>query len=282
MTAAIPPPAAPTALVGRSVELAALIDAVTKTGSRLVTVTGPPGVGKTRLALAGAVAVAEWFPGGTAWVDLAAIGDARLIVAEIARGMGVAPAAGESVLDRIAAAVTDRDVLVVLDNCEHVLGGAGDIGALLASSPRLRIVATSRERLRIAAEREFALPPLPMPSDVDVGDLARLGANPAIALLLDRAPAHVRLTTRTARALADVCIRLDGLPLAIELAAARLRVFTPSELAFRLQHRTAALTGDVRDSPQRHRDLRTAIEWSHELLPEAGAGRLPAAVGPRW
>lgn len=268
MIAGTAPPAAPTALLGRSTELACLMDAVSAAGTRLVTVTGPPGVGKTRLAIAAAGLAAAGFADGAVWVDLDPLGAARLVLPEIARAVGIAGTADESVLDRIAAAVADRDVLLILDNCEHVVGAASEIGTLLASSPRLRILATSRERLRLAAEREFALAPLAMPSDVDVGDPIRLAANPAIALLLDRAPAHVRLTARTARALADVCIRLDGLPLALELAAARLRVFTPSELAFRLEHRMAVLTGDSRDSPQRHRDLRAAIVWSHDLLPE--------------
>ena len=268
MIAWTPPPAAPTALLGRAAEVAALTDAITHPGTRLLTITGPPGVGKTRLAMALAVATTDRFA-GTAWVDLAVISEARFVLPEIARAVGVARSAGQAVLDRVSGALLDQDVLLVLDNCEHVLGAASEIGALLARSPRLRIVATSRERLRLAAEREFALPPLPMPTDADVSDLARLAANPSIALLLDRAPMHVRLTTRTARALADVCIRLDGLPLAIELAAARLRVFTPSELAFRLHHRMAVLTADARDSPDRHRDLRAAIVWSHDLLPDA-------------
>jgi predicted ATPase/DNA-binding CsgD family transcriptional regulator len=263
---ALPAPA--TALVGRATELAALIEALTAMGNRLVTVTGPPGVGKTRLALAAAVAVGEQFPGGTVWVDLAPIRQTRYVIPEILRALGTDGSASEPALTRIAAAA-DRDLLLVLDNCEHLLDGVAEIGALLTSSPRLHILATSRERLQLAAEREFALPPLPMPTEVDVADLPRLSSNPSIALLLARAPAHVTLTARTARSLADVCVRLDGLPLAIELAAARLRVFTPSELAFRLDHRMVVLTGGSRDAPGRHRDLRGAIAWSHDLLPEA-------------
>jgi non-specific serine/threonine protein kinase len=265
---AIAPPAPPTPLVGRANELATLVDAVTASGARLVTVTGPPGVGKTRLALAAAAQVGNRFSGHTVWVDLAPVRDGRVVLAEVSRAMGVERSADESALTRIAAAVADQDVLLVLDNCEHLLAAAADIGNLLASSSRLRILATSRQRLQLAAEREFALPPLPMPSDLDVEDLVRLADNPAVTLLLARAPDHVTLTTRTARSLADVCIRLDGLPLAIELAAARLRVFTPGELAFRLEHRMAVLTGGSRDAPGRQRDLRAAIAWSHDLLPE--------------
>ena len=143
-------------------------------------------------------------------------------------------------------AAPDRRHVVVLDNCEHCSRGlAAVVADVLAASPRLRVLATSRERLRLAAEREYAVPPLPMPSADEVDDPARLRDNPAIALLLDRAPGGVRLTPGTARALAEICIGLDGLPLAIELAAARLRVFTPSELAFRLDRRMSVLTTNV-------------------------------------
>jgi non-specific serine/threonine protein kinase len=262
-------PAPPTPLIGRAAELADLTEAVTASGARLVTVTGPPGVGKSRLALAAAAAVADRFADGAVWVDLAPIPEARLVIAEVARALGVGRSAAEPALATLAAAVAEHDVLIVLDNCEHLLDAVPELGALLASTPRLRILATSRERLHLAAEHEFPVPPLPMPSDADVDDLDRLRDNPAIRLLLARAPGHVTLTGRTARSLADVCVRLDGLPLAIELAAARLRVFTPSELAFRLEHRMTLLTGGSRDSPGRHRDLRAALTWSHDLLPEA-------------
>jgi non-specific serine/threonine protein kinase len=244
--------------VGRSAEVAAVRELLG--AARLVTLTGPPGVGKTRLAQA----LVEDDPQAV-WVDLAPLRDPSSLVSEIGRALGVAAASSTAQLG----AAVDRSRLVVLDNCEHLVGLAAVVADVLSSAPRLRLLATGRERLRLSAEREYAVPPLPMPAEHELDDLARLAENPAVALLLDRAPGGVRLTPGTARALAEICIGLDGLPLALELAAARLRVFTPSELAFRLERRMAVLTANVVDAPDRHRDLRTAIDWSYGLLPAA-------------
>ena len=220
------PPAPAAALIGRAAEVEDVLDQLGR--ARLVTLTGPPGVGKTRLALAVCADRDD-----VSWVDLAPLRDPRQVRAELARASR--PDGYDDSTDR----------LVVLDNCEHLLDSdpdlAGQLAELLRSTPRLQVLATSRERLRLAAEREYAVPPLPMPSDDDADDPARLRGNAAVTLLLDRAPPAVQLTPNTARALAEICIGLDGLPLAIELAAARLRVFTPSELAFRLGRRMLSL-----------------------------------------
>lgn len=256
MPSGTPPPAPATSLIGRNAEVERVRELLLHAG--LVTLTGPPGVGKSRLALA---VCHEAAPPAAVWVDLAPLQDPVEARAEVVRTVGAASNPGD-------------ELLVVLDNCEHLLDLdperdlAVTVGDLVARVPGLRVLATSRERLRLSAEREFPVPPLPLPSAVDVDDLEALGRNPAVAMLLDRSPAAVRLTPGTARALADICLRLDGLPLALELAAARLRVFTPSELSFRLERRMALLTSSPRDTPVRHRDLRTAIAWSHDLLPE--------------
>ena len=249
-------PAPPTPLVGRADELAAVRGLLVAPGARLVTITGPPGVGKTRLAVSAASGVADRFEDDVLWVDLSAVRDHSLLVPEISAAIDHRRGTG-------------GEVLVVLDNCEHLLDAMPGLGELLADTARLRVLATSRERLRLAAEQEFALAPLSMPVADEIADLGRLRNNASIALLLARSPASVSLTQQTAQSLAELCIRLDGLPLAIELAAARLRVFTPAELAFRLGRRMDVLTSSVRDSPARHQDLRSALSWSHDLLPDS-------------
>ncbi len=254
-------------LVGRAEQVAGLRELMSGR-SRLVTLTGPPGVGKTRLALHVATALAPGFGGGAGWVDLGSIRDPRQVAGELARGLGA-----ERDVDLLGpelplTAFADREVLLVVDNCEHLADAGLAIAAVLEAMPGARVLATSRQRLRLTAEVEYPLPPLALPALSDADDIAELGRNPSVELLLARSPAHVTLTRRTARPLAEMCLRLDGLPLALELAAARLRVFTPSELVFRLEHRSVTLSGAPRDAPSRHRTLVAAIGWSHDLLPD--------------
>ena len=190
-------------------------------------------------------------------------------MAELAQAVGVELRGGTDLTGQLAAALGSEERLVVLDNCEHLLAAAPDVGQVLAACPRLRVLATSRERLRLSAEQEFPVPPLAMPGPAEVADLGCLAANPSVALLLDRARRTnpgFDLTSANAQLLASACVRLEGLPLAIELAAARLKVLTPGELVSRLGSRMQVLTGSTRDVPARQRALRSAIAWSYDLL----------------
>lgn len=266
--AGLPAPASP--LIGREGEVVSVVALLRRDEVRLVTLTGPGGVGKTRLALAAAEAVAADFPAGVRLVELAAIREPGLVLPAIAQATGVQEDAGRSVLATMADALHGRRLLVVLDNLEQVMAVVPDLAALLAACPRLSVLATSRVALRVRAERAVPVAPLGVPNTG--ASAAAVASSPAVALFVERAqaanPAFVPDAAEIA-AVAAICRRLDGLPLAIELAAARTPVLPPGALLARLGRALPVLTGGPRDLPARQQTLRDAIAWGYDLLAPA-------------
>jgi predicted ATPase/transcriptional regulator with XRE-family HTH domain len=265
-------PRPPTRLIGRENELAAVCALLAQQDVRLVTLTGPGGTGKTRLALAVAADATACYPDGIVFVDLSALTDPARVLPTMASVLGVRERSDEPLPQSLARHLGDRRLLLVLDNCEQVLEAASNIAAQLAAGPHLTILATSREALHVRVERVFPVPPLPLPDLRRPSDLAVLAQLPAVALFAERAqatdPAFV-LTEGNATAVAAICRRLDGLPLAIELAAARVRLLPPEAMLVRLDRSLPFLTGGARDAPERQRTLRNTIAWSHQLLSPA-------------
>ena len=262
-------PVPPTPLIGREREVAALTALLQQPGVRLVTLTGPGGVGKTRLALQVAADLLESFADGVAFVPLAPLTDAGLVPSTIAQALGVAEAGGQPFVTTLKAALQERSLLLVLDNFEQVVGAAPLVAELLAGCPRLMVLATSRGPLHLRGEHEVVVPPLLKPDPANLPDLQALSQYAAVALFIARAQevkADFAVTAATAPAVAEICARLDGLPLAIELAAARVRLFAPQALLSRLTNRLGVLTGGARDLPARQRTLRATLDWSYSLL----------------
>ncbi len=260
-------PIQPNALVGRETEVATLTGVLTRQDVHLVTVTGPGGTGKTRLALQAAAEALDAFPDGVFLVDLAPVTDPALVIPTIAATLGVHERANEPLRATLVAWLAPRTLLLLLDNLEHLLPAASELAALLTACPTLTILATSREPLRLRAEHEIPVAPLALPaSDVSPTELANV---PAVALFVQRAEAanpRFALTAENAASIAAICRKLDGLPLAIELAAARLKLLPPPALLDRLDRRLPLLTGGARDLPARQRTLRDTIAWSYDLL----------------
>src|SRR2546423_1765171 len=262
-------PIQPTPLVGREQDVLAVKDLLCREQVCLVTLTGPGGVGKTRLSLQVAAELSEHFSDGIFFVSLAPLSDPALVVPTIARTLGIREAAGYSLLDRLKEELQQKQQLLLLDNFEQVVSASVQVADLLTVCSQLNLLVTSPQGFHVHAEHEYAVPPLAMPDLTHLPDPATLAHCPAVALFLQRAqlvkPEFV-LTHTNARAVAKICAHLDGLPLAIELATARMKLLPLQALLARLGQRLTLLTGGARDAPVRQQTLRNTIEWSYHLL----------------
>lgn len=264
-------PAQPTALIGRESELATLRRVLVDSDASLVTVTGPGGMGKTRLALEVAAGLGGRFEDGVALVSLASVSDPQWVAASIADVMGTAPTDPRTQLAALKAQLQDRCLLLLLDNFEHLVLAAPVVAELLASCPKLKVLVTSRVRLQLTGEHELVLGGLALPNDASTPESVASAA--AVNLFVRRAQAvqpGFRLTAENQSAIVSICARLDAWPLALELAAARLKLMPPELLLDRLSQRLPLLTGGAVDRPERQRTLRSTLDWSHGLLDERG------------
>ena len=265
--ARLPEAAAP--LIGRADDLTALANLAQR--HRIVTITGPGGVGKTTVLAELGRTLAPELLGAVAFVSLAEVDDPTAVLPSLAEALDVKEADARAPADGLVALIGDAESLLLLDNLEQVVDAGPDLAALVKRCPALRIVATSRTPLRVAGEQEYPLSPLPLPPPSENGSVEDLLAYPSVALFVERARSAktaFALTPANAAAVAAICARLDGLPLALELAAARLRLLSPEALLERLDHALDVLASAQRDLPERQRTLRATIDWSHSLLDE--------------
>jgi predicted ATPase/class 3 adenylate cyclase len=296
-------PVQPTALIGRENELVTICGLLHRADVRLVTLTGPGGTGKTRLGFQVAAELLDDFADGISFVNLAPISDPHLVAVAVTQTLGIKEQAGRMLLDSLKDWLREKQLLLLLDNFEQIVVAAPLVGELLASAPGLNVLATSRMPLHLSGEREFAVAPLGLPPrsiapyrtastaggrtsenrtlDPTVAAVADLSQYAAVRLFIERAQAvkaDFAVTNANALAVTEICYQLDGLPLAIELAAARVKLFPPQALLTRLSSRLTLLTAGARDLPARHQTIRTTIDWSYQLL-DAGEQRLFACLG---
>jgi predicted ATPase/DNA-binding CsgD family transcriptional regulator len=263
-------PVQPTRLLGRETDLEVVRGLLVQDRARLLTLAGPAGIGKTRLAIAVAESVRGAFADGACFIDLVPVRDPDLVVAAICRALGN-PALSTAAPEALERFLRQREMLLVLDNCEHVLPAASHIARLLAAAPGLTVVATSREPLRLRWEQRFPVPPLGLP-DLRSVPAAGLATVPSVMLFVERARAvkpDFALTPEHARAVAEICVSLDGLPLAIELAAAQTSILAPTDILTLLQRHLPLPPWRVADAPDRHQTMRAALDWGYQLLSAA-------------
>ncbi len=262
-------PAQLTPLIGREQEVAAACALLQRLEVRLLTLTGPGGVGKTSLGLAVATELLNAFAAGVCFIPLAPISDPDLVVPTIAQALGLGDAGDQPPREHLKAYLRDKHLLLLLDNFEQVVAASSLLAELLASCPELKALVTSRASLHVRGEHEFPVPPLALPDLKHLPGIEDLPQYAAVALFMQRAlsiKSDFAITQANARAIAEICTRLDGLPLAIELAAARIKLLPPQPLLARLEHRLQVLTSGARDLPERQQTLRNTIKWSYDLL----------------
>lgn len=262
-------PAQSTSFIGRGAEVEAVASMLVRPDIRLLTLLGPGGTGKTRLALRVGTRLLDRYRDGVFFVPLASVSDARGTAAAIATMLGIHQTSDGPLENQLISYLRDREILLILDNFEQILPAAPLVSTLLAASPQLTVLVTSRAALRLAAEHEYPVPTLATPDPECMLAAEELTQYDAVELFIQRAQAikpDFVVTSANAPAVAEICYRLDGLPLAVELAAARIRLFPPEALLSRLSHRLTLLTGGARDLPARQQTLRGTIDWSYSLL----------------